>query len=329
MATEPVTPNKYFVVPATGDLVAGWGTAALNPNFQIIDALFGGVTSISLSGATSITLTVPPSNGSWSGGSNIGQSSKVMLSLSGAQTGSAVITFTLPGFYIINNQCTGTTFVQLAGAVGSTKIGVPQGKKSHVFYDGVNGMDFVNPPDPGTALDLHGWTALPAWMTACSVSPYLIKDGSVYSSSVYPALAAVLGSTFGGNGVSTFGVPDERARMRVALDTVQGGATSARVTFAVAGFTGSLMGASGGDQRLQSHNHGVTDPGHSHPASAGIGVGNVVGAAGGGGPIFIQSDGFGHAVGSASTGISINNNGSGGSQNMPPSIVSHLALIKT
>jgi hypothetical protein len=36
---------------------------------------------------------------------------------------------------------------------------------------------------------------------------YLICDGTIYNISTYPALAAVLANTFGGNGTTTFGVP--------------------------------------------------------------------------------------------------------------------------
>ena len=60
----------------------------------------------------------------------------------------------------------------------------------------------------------------PVWMQACSVAPYLIKDGSLYSTASYPALAQYLGSTYGGNGLTTFGLPDEPARARIGLDTL-------------------------------------------------------------------------------------------------------------
>jgi microcystin-dependent protein len=322
--SEPITANRNLIAPQTGDLPGSWGTACLNPNWQMIDAMFGGVTSISLSGATTILLTVPATTGIWGG--TVPQSSNSMITLMGAQTGPAVLQFQLPGFYIINNQCTGTTYVQLSPSTGGgNSIGVPQGKKSHVFFDGTS-MDFVDPPEPGVAIDLHGWTALPPWMTACSVLPYLIKDGSVYSASAYPALFAALGSTFGGNGITAFGVPDERARMRIGLDTVQGGATSARVTFGVAGITGSLMGAVGGSQAMQTHTHGITDPGHLHTPNL-----FEVGQYGAGGVTAAQSGSYNGeiTINSSTTNITINAVGSGSSQNMPPSIVSHLPLIKT
>ncbi len=328
--TEPTTTYRYFIVPNTGDLSGAWGTSALNPNFQSIDTLFGGVTQISLSSATSITLSVPATTGVWPGG-NPSQSMNAMIRFSGAQTGSATITFTLPGFYIIDNQCTGTSFIALKPAIVTGKvIGAIPGKKCHVFYDGTD-MDYVNMPDPGSPLDLHiNTTTLPPWMTACSVAPYLVKDGSIYSSSLYPALAQLLGSTFGGNGVTTFGVPDERARARIGVDTVQAasGATSGRVTFAIAGFTGSLLGAAGGDQRLQTHSHGITDPGHTHTAtySTPLYPGSNM-TLGGGWAATGQDTTL--TTNSATTRITINTSGTGSSQNMPPSIVNFLPLVKT
>ena len=206
---EPNTVNRQLVVPLTGDLVGAWGTSALNPNFSQLDGILGGAATISLSSATTFALTIGTGSITPSGGPN--QSSNALLKFTGTLTGNAVIQFSQPGFYIVHNACTvGAFYVQLAPSAGTgSTIGAPPGKKQHVFFDGTS-MDYVNMPDPGAAHDLHGATALPPWMTACSVLPYLIKDGSTYSSSVYPQLAAQLGSTFGGNGITTFGVPDER-----------------------------------------------------------------------------------------------------------------------
>ena len=327
---EPITTNRSFIVPNTGDLPSAWATSALNPNWQSVDTLFGGATTISLSATTTILLTVPATTGVWPGG-NPSQSMNAMIKFTGAQTGSATIQFTLPGFYIINNQCTGTTFVKLSPATGTgNAIGAPPGQKVHVFFDGTD-MDYVDFPTPGSAVDLHiNTTTLPPWMTACSVAPYLIKDGTVYTSSIYPALSALLGSTYGGNGVTTFGVPDERARARLGVDTVQAasGATSGRVTFAIAGFTGSLLGAAGGNQQLQTHSHGITDLGHIHGVTGGT-KGGITGGATTGGSQDTPITAATITISNATTNITINASGTGSSQNMPPSIVSFLPLIKS
>lgn len=330
--SEPITTQKSLIVPNTGDLVGAWGTSALNPNFQTIDAMMGGTTTLTLSGATTILLSVPATTGVWPNA--LSQSVNSLIVFTGAQTGSAVIQFTLPGFYIVHNKCTGTTFVQLAPSVGvGNKIGAPPGKKCHVFYDGTD-MDYVNMPDPATAYDLHtNTTTLPPWMTACTVLPYLVKDGSIYTSSVYPALSAQLGSTFGGNGVTTFGVPDERSRSRLGVDTVQAasGATAARVTFAQAGFTGSLLGAAGGTSApvLLTANLPPYTPAGTIAIGGGANVaisnGVSINSSGGAGTVTITgvSNVTGAFNGSPQGGTSQSLN------NVPPAIVAILPLIKT
>lgn len=320
---EPVTTNKTLIVPNTGDLVAAWGTAALNPNFQTIDAMFGGLTTISLGAATTVLLTVPATTGVWPG--SLSQSVNALIRFTGAQTGSATIQFSLPGFYIIENQCTGTTSIRLQPSNGTgNSVGAIPGKKQKVFYDGTH-MDYVDMPDPGMAYDLHtNTTSLPPWMQVCTISPYLIKNGATYSSSVYPALSTLLGSTYGGNGVSTFGVPDESGRFRMAVDVSGAG----RVTAAGSGINAQALGTSGGSQLLQTHTHGVTDPGHSHVQSGfTIYAGGGPLVTGGSGSLLNQNGGV--STNSATTGISIQNSGSGGYQNMPPVIISFLPLIKT
>jgi hypothetical protein len=204
----PNEPIKGLITPNTGDLPGAWGTAAVNPNFTTVGAMLGRFTTISVSGATTVALSA--STTALTPGAGPFQQSNRMVRFTGAQLGTATYGFSVPGDYIIDNQCTGTTFpLVLAPASGTgNSIGVPSGRKTQVFFDGT-GMDFVSEPIPGTALDLHGVTALPVWMRACTVQPYLVKDGSIYSATTYPALAAILGSTFGSNGVTTFGVPDE------------------------------------------------------------------------------------------------------------------------
>jgi microcystin-dependent protein len=319
---EPTTVNRGFIIPNTGDLVGQWGTAAVNPNMQSLDGLFGGAVTIPLSAATTLALT--NSTGAPTASAGPFQQQNALIKFSGTLTGNAVIQFSAPGFYIVHNACTvGSFYVQLAPSAGTgNAIGAPPGRKCHVFFDGTN-MDYVNMPEVGAALDLHGATAVPAWMSACTVAPYLVKDGRTYTASVYPALSALLGSTFGGNGASTFAVPDERSRARIGLDTNGPGTFANRVTVAGSGINGTTMGAAGGDQLLQQHTHTYTDPSHAHglPSSGG-------GSAGGGGN-FIGGTIGAFVSNTALIGIIINNAGTGAGQNMMPTIVSFLPLIKT
>ena len=335
--TEPITVNRSFIVPNTSDLPGAWGTSALNPNFQSIDTLVGGVTTLSLSSATTVLLSVPATTGVWPGG-NPSQSMNALIRFTGAQTGSATIQFTLPGYYIVENQCTGTTSVRLQPSnLTGNCVGAPPGKKCHVFFDGTH-MDYVNMPDPGTAYDLHtNTTTLPPWMTVCTVSPYLLKDGTVYTASVYPALAQLLGSTYGGNGVTTFGVPDERSRFRLGVDT----GSTGRVTQAGSSMTGTLLGQTGGGQ-FQNLSLTQLPTGITVAGSVSISGGNQIPVASnsqtsfnavlsGGSidiPVIIGAGAWSYTT--VMSGSMTSNNTLGGSHPiMPPTSISFVPLIKT
>jgi microcystin-dependent protein len=120
---------------------------------------------------------------------------------------------------------------------------------------------------------------------------WLLCDGSIYSASAYPTLSVGLGSTYGGNGTTTFAVPNLKGRIPVGLDSSQtefdtrgetGGAKTHTLTSAeipahshpnTASFTGSA-GTTGNDS-----------PDHAHgPSSSNFALwtGGIVGLAGGG-----------------------------------------------
>lgn len=78
-------------------------------------------------------------------------------------------------------------------------------------YRAVIGSASVPPVPPGSIQAWAGITAVPAG--------WLISDGRVMNIADYPALAAVLGTRYGGNGTTTFGLPDMRGRMPVGQNT--------------------------------------------------------------------------------------------------------------
>ncbi len=327
--TEPTDPIKGLILPLTGDLPGAWATAALNPNFSNLATMVGGFATISLSAATTIALTGP--SGSITPGGNTIQQYNAMLRFTGSQSGTATIQFTLPGRYIIDHQASTAFPIILAPAVGTgTQVGAPWWRKCAIFFDGTN-VDYENPPEPGSAIDLHGMTTVPNWMTVCTKQYALIKDGSSYSTANFSGLFNVIGNTFGGSG-SSFNVPDERSRMRLPVDTNPGSGFSGRVTAAGSGINGTTMGAAGGDQLAQAHAHGastsVTDPGHSHSYLNPIG-GGIQSYNGGNAGTAVGNGTTGTATTGISVGVTVSSSLSGGAQNMPPTIVSFLALIKT
>ncbi len=320
----PYTVNKYLNVPNTGDLVGAWGTTAVNANMSGLDGTLGGFATISLSSATTFALTLPV--GASTGltpGAGPSQSQNALLKFTGTLTGNAVVQFTMPGFYIVHNACTvGAFYIKLSPSAGvGNSICAPPGRKAHVFFDGTD-MDYVDMPEVGAALDLQqSGTTIPAWISNCTVLPYLLKDGTVYNIATYPALGAALGSAFGGNGASTFGVPDELSRLRVPVDTT---ASKGRITSAGSGINGTTMGASGGAQAYTLSEAQL--PVVSRTPTGTVAIQQIARADGQGAPNYTNMEP------GSTTALSINaiTFGSGNAHTtMPPAIISFIPLIKT
>jgi microcystin-dependent protein len=134
---------------------------------------------------------------------------------------------------------------------------------------------------------------------------YLLCGGQAVDRTTYATLFAVTGTVYGvGDGTTTFNVPDLRGRVAAGLDNMNGSAAS-RITNAVSGINGTTLGASGGDQNLQSHSHSYTAPNANTDTS---GTGTMVTAGGSG----------------STTGTT----GSGSSQNVQPTMMLNY-IIKT
>lgn len=127
-----------------------------------------------------------------------------------------------------------------------------------------------------------------------------------------------------GDGATTFNVVDRRGRAGFGRDNM-GGTAASRVTSAISGVNAARLGASGGDQRMHQHNHGVTDPGHYHGAKF-WGWNNPFNILIGGTPANAY---FGQYSNTdlAYTGITIQNFGAGSSQNMPPASVCNFIVF--
>jgi microcystin-dependent protein len=149
-------------------------------------------------------------------------------------------------------------------------------------------------------------------------SAFVFPFGQAISRATYATYFLLVGTTYGaGDGSTTFNVLDGRGRAVFGQDNM-GGSAASRVTGAGSGITGTTIGAAGGNELMQQHTHGVTDPGHTHSGPTAV-VGYQNGA---NLPPFQPTGGGGNVnTNSATTGISINNAGAGGSQNMPPAIV--------
>lgn len=152
--------------------------------------------------------------------------------------------------------------------------------------------------------------ALVPFAGATAPANWLFAYGQPLVRADYLELAAALGIVSGTN----FTLPDLRGRVVAGRDNM-GGTPANRLTSAVSGVDGATLLAAGGNQNLHQHNHGVTDPGHNHT------VNETADASSSSGSGFEGSTLVSSATGSSTTGIGIQNAGSGTSQNVQPTLI--------
>lgn len=147
----------------------------------------------------------------------------------------------------------------------------------------------------GTVLTSTGVGTQPAWSASTGVQPgtifmfggaaapagYLTCIGGTQLIATYPALAAVLGTTYGGDGVTTFGIPDLRGRAPVGVGT---GDAADATAWSLAGKRGTethtLVAA-----EMPAHNHAIVQAnanadGNDYNTDEGLTGHNAAGAAG-------------------------------------------------
>jgi microcystin-dependent protein len=142
---------------------------------------------------------------------------------------------------------------------------------------------------------------------------WLICDGRSLTRADYAYLFSVIGTSFGSVDADTFRLPDARGRV---LGTTGAGS----------GLTSRSLGASVGAEthtltvgEMPSHNHGVTDPGHTHSYTNQSNDQNTDNAFAS--ETAADQVDLNVTTGSSTTGITINNAGGGGAHNnMQPTL---------
>jgi hypothetical protein len=294
------TPNVGLEEPARGDYVGTWDLP-VNANMTLIDLIVGGRTTIS-GAAGSVVLAAA-------------QYQCKTITFNSTLAASITVTFptSFTKSYEVFNNCTGSSAFIITlqtTAAGGQAVAIPPGEVCEVVNDGAN-IRFKNFGRVGSWWDYAG-SSVPAWVSGCTVPPYLACIGGTFSSATYPQLATILGSTT---------LPDTRGRSRFALD--QG---AARLSSAVTGFSPDAVGSGGGSQNFQSHTHTIiiTDPGHTHGTNANTGPSTT------GGGAFTIGANSAATINSAVTGISAVSSaaGTGNAGNVPPAYIGGLTLIR-
>ena len=236
---DPTTVNIGLAVPTRGSDPGTWDVP-MNSNSAALDGYTGGVATISISG-TNIVLTTP-AGVTVTPGAGPSQVQNKVLIFTGALSANVTVTLPFPSEYTIQNLTTGNFIVIFAAAGAGNVVSTPQGSIKHVWNDGTN-VWLVKSREPGELMFYGGLIAVPAWITACTIPPYLLCDGSIYNFTAFPALANLYKGNFGGNGTTTFGVEDLQGRVPLAYD-----GTGTRITTAGSNINGQTLGASGGGQ---------------------------------------------------------------------------------
>jgi len=184
--------------------------------------MLGGVTTVALS-SFSVTLTAS-------------QAKCSIIRLTGTTTVNG-LTIVLPGIYkgwTIDNRllnAPSSFFVTMTSSAGTSIIGLPPWAQD-VYYDGTS-VGYRNLGRVGEYWDYAG-TTVPGWASNGTKPPYLLCDGTAFSSATYPLLTHLLGGTT---------LPDARGRFRATINSGTG-----RITSAVSGVDGNTALAVGSSQ---------------------------------------------------------------------------------
>lgn len=299
------TANKFLEQPARGSNVGVWDTP-VNNNMGIIDNAFGGMATIALTNAPVILSSAQYQN--------------IFITFTGALSGNCAITFpTVGSFYTVQNLTSNTSAFQVTlqtTAAGTQVIGCPWGEAFDIMTDASGNVKFRNLDRVGTLWD-YGGSSVPAWVSNCTVPPFLNCDGTAFSSATYPILATILGAT---------AVPDTRGRYRANLNQGTG-----RITAAAGGIDGNVNRTSGGQETVTlSSQHippvPITDPGHSHTMFA------LSGSAPATGVTRVQVTTAGTSVtftsSTATTGITAGNAVAAGFATLPPTVILGITMIR-
>lgn len=292
MVDTYTTGKLGLIEPSRGGYVDTWDLP-LYANWQTLDASVSGTTTLTLSNSN-VVLTVPtyPSSANPPSVSTSCQNLRLYLTGALLTNLTVFIPATVGGFWILDDATTGNYTVTVkTTAVGSTGVTSVQGKRLIIYSDGTN----VKTADNGIVdpLFLVPTGSIISYAGTTTPSAWLFCDGSAVSRTTYANLFTKIGTTWGaGDGLTTFNLPNLQDVF------LRGSGSSPVATYEA--------------DTYASHNHGINDPGHSHPFR--VVAQNLdsqgVGALTGGSPQTGYDGEYNGVTSGSGTGISTQNSGS-------------------
>lgn len=152
----------------------------------------------------------------------------------------------------------GKHFNSAPGAESPYQINLYDSISSAIYYDVINAGQVT-----GEIKMFAGTTPPEGW---------LLCNGAILQTEDYPKLAAVISNTYGGNGNSTFGLPDLRGRMPIGVGIGSG------LTEKTLGETGGLEEVTLTEGQLPAHDHNVRVDSNSEVAVSNEAEARVLGA---------------------------------------------------
>jgi len=304
------SPTLGLALPANGTETGTWGDLT-NTNFgTLVEQAITGVLYISM---TSGNVTLTSTNGV------VNQSRNAVIVATGTQT--VTNSITIPNTsktYLVNNTSSFQVNIQVSGGSAYT---CPTGTISTVYCDGL-GVAAGSSVSTSVAPSVQYVPSGAVFWYAASTAPtgYLYCNGAAVSRSVYAALFAVVGTTYGvGDGSTTFNLPELRGEFIRGYNNQPSTGLDAGRVF-----------ASTQTDIIKNHTHpastSVSDSGHQHQYAV-ITASSGSSFAGGGQGLGTALTDTGYANVSASTTIS--NNTGGSATETRPVNMALLPCIKT
>ncbi|MFO1079347.1 MAG: tail fiber protein [Reyranellaceae bacterium] len=275
---------------------------AVNNNFAYVancvnSSAAGAAPTGSIVAFTGFTL---PSGWLWANGQAVSRASYPALLAALTKSSTVTITIAAPGVVTWTSHGLTNGWPLQFSTMGNLPTGITAGTTYYVVGATINSFQLASLPG-GAAITTSGT-----------------------QSGTQTATFAPYGN---GDGFTTFAVPDLRGRSGFGLDNLGGASAAGRIS-GLSGVYGGTPGAGGGEEmhvlitgEMPAHNHGVTDPQHSHnfPNLLLSHAGGTYWGAFAAGTFNIYDN---PAASASSTGITIQNSGGGGPHNnMPPALM--------